>query len=185
MIAEIDRLLFRSEEITKIRKSSQDDTDDAFMDIRVYVAPYKRQISAAIGACSNILLYHKRIGIFVRVDDRLSASCCSRSATSDRLESLLSELETSNGAGLYDQERFETIDRLWLEQRLYELDGDTDRNPINLKTQLSDHLRGIYDCTGLTKPLAAVLLIGETGLIIKSWKQSHFILVLALPDQVS
>ena len=82
---------------------------------------------------------------------------------------LLSELKEGNtfSYGLFDQENFETIDRLWLEQRLYEIDDDSDRDPITLKTQLLDHLRSVYDCTGLTKPLAAIFLIGEFGLINK------------------
>ncbi|MCJ1269818.1 hypothetical protein MMC22_009711 [Lobaria immixta] len=65
----------------------------------------------------------------------------------------------------FDQERFECIDRLWLEQRLHEIDGEAERDPITLETQLSDNLNHIYDFISLTKPFAAALLIGESNLI--------------------
>lgn len=136
------------------------------VDIRIYVAPCKRQISTAMGVCENVLLHSKLIDCYIRIDDRLSASCCSRSAISERLKLLLSELKEGNYP--------DSIDRLWLEQRLYEIDGDTDRDPITLETQLSDHLRSVYDCTGLTMPLAAILLIGEPSLINKTMNTRPF-----------
>ena len=157
LAAEIDCSLFDSEEFKDVYEKIQ---------IRIYVAPCKRQISTAIGVCRSVVLYNKLIDCYIRIDDRLSASCCSRSAISERLKLLLSELIEGNysGSGLFDQTRY---DRLWLEQRHYEIDGDTDRDPTTLETQLSDRLRSVYDCTGLTKPLAAILLIGEPSLINK------------------
>lgn len=65
----------------------------------------------------------------------------------------------------FDQERFECIDRLWLEQRLHEIDGEAERDPITLETQLSDNLKHIYDFISLTRSFAAALLIGESNLI--------------------
>ena len=175
MVAEIDRSLFNSEEINNVYKNIQDDRAGVPVDIRIYVAPCKRQITTAIGVCSSVL-ENSLIDCYIRIDDRLSASCCSGSAISERLELLLSELKEGNysGSGLFDQEKFESIDRLWLEQRLYEINGDTDRDPITLETQLSDHLRSVYDCTGLTKPLAAILLIGEPSRINKVMNTQPF-----------
>lgn len=169
LVAEIDWSLFDFKAISNVYKIMQDHRTAALVDIRIYVAPCKRQISTAIAVCASVLLHSKLIDCYIRIDDRLSASCCSGSAISERLKLLLSELKEGIylGSGYRYQESWESVDRLWLEQRLYEIDGDTDRDPITLETQLSDRLRSVYDCTGLTKPLAAILLIGEPSLINK------------------
>ena len=167
LIAELDWSFLNSKEIKEVYQKIQDHRAGALLDIRVYVAPCKRQISTAVNICSDILCNSKLIDCYIRVDDRLPAGCCSKSATSDRLKSLLSELAQGNHSAneSFDQKRFETIDRLWLEQRLYDIDDDIDRDPTTVKTQLSDRLRSVYDCTGLNKTLAAILLIGEPSLI--------------------
>ena len=170
LAAAIDWSVFGTFETIKDEyKELPDGRTGPLADIRICVAPCKRQISTAISVCYNILMHYNIIDCYIRVDDRLSASCCSRSATSERLELLLSELKEGNysGSQAFNQERLESIDRLWLEQRLYEIDGDTDRDLISPETHFPDHLRGVYDCTGLTKPLAAILLIGESSLINK------------------
>lgn len=175
LVAEIDWSLL-SEEINDVYKEPQHNMSGTLGDIRIYVAPCKRQISTAISVCVSILLKHKLIDCYIRVDDRLSTSCCSRPAISERLKSLLSELKEGyySRSRSFDQRMFETIDRLWLEQRLDEIECDTDSETKTYKTQLSDHLRSVYDCTGLTKPLAAILLIGEPSLITKIMNTQPF-----------
>lgn len=175
MVAEIDWSLFKSEEISNVYKKSKTIglTPLWTFESTLLLVNVK---SAAIGVCCSVLHDNKLIDCYIRIDVRLSASCCSRLAISERLKLLLSELKVGNysGSGLFDQERFDTIDRLWLEQRLYEIDGDTDRDPITLETQLSDHLQSVYDCKGLTKSLTAILLIGESSLINKVMNTQPF-----------
>ena len=172
MVAEIDLSKYTTANIHDLRTKGEN--DDTIADIRIYVAPCKRQISAAVQICFHILVSCKVLSCYIRVDDRLLASCCSTPVISERLESLLFELKEGNYFAFYDQEHFECIDRLWLEQRLYEIDGEIDRDPITLETQLADHLRSVYDCTGLTKPLAAILMMGDSSLIIQVMNTNLF-----------
>lgn len=175
LAAEIDLSLFTSANINDLSKDEDTHDSKSLVDIRIYVAPCKRQISTAVSICHGACL-NMNVSCYVRIDDRLSASCCSTSAISERLESLLSELDKGvyNGSNIYNQNLYECIDQLWLEQRLYEMDGETDRDPISLETQFSGDLRNVYDCTGLTKPLAAILLIGESDLINKVMNTKPF-----------
>jgi len=165
LVAEINLSLFTSADINELSQKNEDEID-TLANIRIYVAPCKRQISAALSICAAVSL-NKHLSFYIRIDDRLSASCCSTSAISERLESLLSELKEGKYSRIFLEKAIEYIDRLWLEQRLYEIDGEADRDPITLETQFSDHLRCVYDCSDLTKPLAAILLIGESDLINK------------------
>lgn len=175
LAAEIDLALFTSANINDLSKDEDNPDSKSLVDIRIYVAPCKRQISTAVSICHGVSL-NINVSCYVRIDDHLSASCCSTSAISERLESLLSELDKGvyNGSNIYDQNLNECIDRVWLEQRLYEMDGETDRDPITLKTQFSGDLRSVYDCNGVTKPLAAILLIGESDLINKVMNTKPF-----------
>ena len=172
-MAEIDLSMFTSADIDDLSKRASEDELDPIAHIRVNVAPCKRQISAAVSICRSIS-YYKYLSVYIRIDDRLSASCCSMSAIPKRLESLLSELNEGIYSPIFDQERSECIDRLWLEQRLYEIDDEADRDPIILGTQCSCYLRNVYNCRGLTSPLAAILLIGESNLIHKVMNTKPF-----------
>lgn len=164
LMMEIDVTGFMNETLNLLSKRYENNLAEigSIAHIRIYVAPCKRQISTALNICRNTRIHryigNRYLGIYIRIDDRLSASCCFTSAVFERLKSLRSQLDKV-------PENYDYIDRLWLEQRLYEINDEIDRDPITLETQLSDGLRCVYDCTGLSKPLAAILLIGESDLI--------------------
>ena len=75
LVAEIDWSLFTAKKISDVYGKNQDDETGALVEIRIYVAPCKRQISTAISICTSAFIYNKLIACYIRIDDRLSASC--------------------------------------------------------------------------------------------------------------
>ena len=155
--AQIDLSHYTKDRVGDLPKSYHYDPIKGLAEVRIYVAPCKRQISIADFICRGASSLHC-LDYYVRVDDRLPASCCSASSGYERLSSLLSlmkDLRCSTG----------WLDRLWLEQRLYDIDGDIDSNPVTLETLFKDGLRNVYGCDDVTNPLAAIMLVGESDLV--------------------
>ena len=160
MTAQIDLSNFTKTSIDDLNALYKEDSRRKLADVRIYVAPCKRQINTAIDICISAASSTNSLDYYVRVDDRLPASCCSDPSRLQRLSSLIS-WEKLHG--------FQTrwLDRMWLEQRLYDIDGDLDADPVTLDNLLENKLVNVYGCTDVTKPLAAIFLIGECGLISK------------------
>jgi hypothetical protein len=84
----------------------------------IYVAPCERLIGQAFGICHE-LEYAKLFRRLIRVDDRLSVSCCQPGMEYGRLVSLLHYLGKMQGSLSYKY-----IDQMWLEQRIHGIEGE-------------------------------------------------------------
>ena len=153
LTAQIDLSHYTKYQVGDLHTSYKYDSINKLADVRIYVAPCKRQISTAASICKDASKLDC-LDYYIRVDDRLPASCCSASSGYERLSSLLALMA-------------DWLDQLWLEQRLYDIEGDIDSTPVTLETLFRDGLRNVYGHNDVTKPLTAILLIGESDLVNK------------------
>ncbi|KAI9783540.1 MAG: hypothetical protein M1839_003710 [Geoglossum umbratile] len=93
--------------------------------VDVFCAPCACAIQTAIRLCqaesSQLISYE------VKVDDRVPVSCCANLSKIDRLNSLLITIQEHDAGLLNDQSHLNTqwirfLDRVWIEQRIYELE---------------------------------------------------------------
>ncbi|KAH0536310.1 hypothetical protein FGG08_006803 [Glutinoglossum americanum] len=93
--------------------------------VDVFCAPCACAIQTAIRLChaesSELISYE------VKVDDRIPVSCCANLSKIDRLNSLLIKIQEHDAGLLNDQSHLNTqwirfLDRVWIEQRIYELE---------------------------------------------------------------
>jgi hypothetical protein len=93
--------------------------------VDVFCAPCACAIQTAIRLChaesSPLISY------VVKVDDRVPVSCCVNSSKIDRLNSVLIKIQEHDAGLLNDQPHLYTpwirfLDRVWIEQRIYELE---------------------------------------------------------------
>ncbi|KAI9856456.1 MAG: hypothetical protein M1813_009112 [Trichoglossum hirsutum] len=93
--------------------------------VDVFCAPCACAIQTAIRLCqaesSQLISYE------VKVDDRVPVSCCANLSKIDRLNSLLITIQEYDAGLLNDQSHLNTqwirfLDRVWIEQRIYELE---------------------------------------------------------------
>lgn len=122
----------------------------------IYVAPCERLIAQALCICYECMAgVGSFIPRYIRVDDRLSASCCEPGMGYERLVSLKNSL-----TGLTREQRSH-LDEMWLDQRIHELeDGTTQSRP---DTSSASRFRHCYqeDSYGILEAVVAILMIGE------------------------
>ena len=82
----------------------------------IYVPPCERLICQALCICQEVQ-GGNTFRLLIRVDDRLTASCCSSDKEYDRLVSLSGNLSK---IGLFKKH----FDQMWLEQRIHEIEEE-------------------------------------------------------------
>jgi hypothetical protein len=92
--------------------------------VYVFTAPCSCAVRTALEVCAKE--NSKIVRYIVRVDDRMSASCCPEEMKLARLSSIvenIKETETSHTPGaIADWTKY--VDRVWVEQRIYQLEDD-------------------------------------------------------------
>ena len=97
--------------------------------IYIYCAPCACSIRTALHTCSE-LIYYAHLSSLTRIDDRIDANCCSNNSKKDRLLSVLDLIRQFEASQLQDKDIaiwwVPLVDRVWLEQRLYQLEESDD-----------------------------------------------------------
>ncbi|KAL9621373.1 MAG: hypothetical protein Q9160_004133 [Pyrenula sp. 1 TL-2023] len=131
-----------------------------FGKVYIYVAPCQRLISQAIALC--IEAFRNALPIFllhIRVDDRLSVSCCEAGMGHVRIASFLRYLSGSNCH--LAPRSLNYFDRMWLEQRIHATEVDEhQRGPT---TESPDDFLHCYkeDMYSPNEIVAGIVQVGE------------------------
>ena len=122
----------------------------------VYIAPCDRLLCHALGVCweaNTTQFFHVRI----RIDDRLSATCCQHGLARDRFVSILDKVRGETKETYWTR----YIDQMWLEQRIYELEEE--KVHFQAGPKQAARFRFLYreESYPLLETVAAIILIGE------------------------
>lgn len=125
----------------------------------IYIAPCERLISQAIA-----LILESRWAVgktflhLIRVDDRLPVSCCKDGTGLIRIASILRQLSDST---LAPSSNLSFLDRMWLEQRIYDTDVEERQNESIAEP--SDNFIRCYreDIYSPNEIVAAIIQVGE------------------------
>ena len=95
--------------------------------VYIYCAPCLQQIATAFDICvgKGIPRY---LDFMIRIDDRISSSCCGESDGYPRLESIMNKVkaieQVPSRSLLFDQRRINHVDSPWIERRVFELEQE-------------------------------------------------------------
>ena len=122
---------FSDEDLEMLRQTNYEHSDfqNAALlgNVYVYCAPCACAVRTALIICADGSSEY--LPYVVRVDDRISASCCPESTKLDRLISLLTTIKEIEAGVALKTTVFNTrwigcIDRVWIEQRMYRLEEE-------------------------------------------------------------
>ncbi|KAL9110489.1 MAG: hypothetical protein Q9227_005033 [Pyrenula ochraceoflavens] len=126
----------------------------------IYVTPCERLISQAVCICkegSTGSIFQFRI----RVDDRISATCCAANHGHYRLNSLLSHLATEGYDGFWPFSNM--FDSMWIEQRIYKVEVEEQLPNPNLTKAVKPFF--LEESYSTWETVAAIIHVGEEAQI--------------------
>ena len=131
----------------------------------VYCAPCMRQISTAFDLCKSRSCYTLFFEYFIRVDDRLPSSCCGGLDDIQKCVSFIEQLKqieaNRNWRNIWETTTM--IDRVWMEQRIYDVKEEY-RPPVS--HHITDAIRYIFaDGRAYQDRCGAIVVIGEADFI--------------------
>ncbi|KAK6530802.1 hypothetical protein TWF281_007639 [Arthrobotrys megalospora] len=138
--------------------------------INIYCPPCRCSLKTALSICSSSKT-QKLSQYRVRVDDRLPASCCTNSDNLRRMRSIAKtsydlddQLLKRNSRSSISWESLENLDRLWLEQRIYDLEerAFVAREPMAAHQQINDFLVSISDPEEIGDKINSVVILEAT-----------------------
>ncbi|KAI4186000.1 MAG: hypothetical protein L6R41_003771 [Letrouitia leprolyta] len=144
-------------------------SNHALATVYIYVAPCDRLLSQAFG-----IHWETATSAFfdttIRVDDRLSVTCCEPSMSYGRLVSLLNNVR-HDGIGSYWSR---LIDQTWLEQRIYDIQEG--KAQTELGSSHMDTLPFVYQTDNYEhlETVGAIILLGEEKQLRKIMSSRSF-----------
>ncbi|MCJ1354936.1 MAG: hypothetical protein MMC33_004926 [Icmadophila ericetorum] len=147
----------------------------------LYCAPCACLLATAFNICeeagSRVETYFE---FLVRPDDRLVSSCCSQKDRTLGLASLIErvrEIESSPSLRNY----LTSIDRIWVEQRLYEIEEETDLpQPIGKIAKMGGKVLSSHHSQGKT---AGIVILGKLGYCLPIMRSPPFALKPRIPKE--
>lgn len=122
-----------------------------------YCAPCACLLATAIGICEEACQRAKTYFEFlIRPDDRLVSSCCSQKVRTQGPASLIEKLKTTESLPSVGN-RLNLIDRLWVEQRLYEIEETDLRGPSSRIAETGGRVLSSRHSEGT----AGIIILGE------------------------
>ena len=147
--------------------------------VYIYSAPCICQIWTAFRICQGADAPGKpwsRFRYCVRIDGRLTASCCQNPSGTARLTAVLEQIRSTEMDGRpfnpsYQRKKIQYIDRDWIDKRLYEQEDEV------FETSAVDEARSfsfIFDEFKVIRDLAAVIILGERDHLVPMLQHSPF-----------
>lgn len=128
--------------------------------IFIYCAPCACLLTTAFSICNSAgdraAAYFR---FLIRPNDRLVSSCCSQNDRSIGLASIIEKMEEMEHSGIKVTGNLTLIDRIWVEQRLYEIEEETDLpQPISKLAEMGVKVLSSHESDETT---AGIVILGE------------------------
>lgn len=130
--------------------------------VYIYCAPCACLLATAFNICrqagSRATTYFE---FLVRPDDRLVSSCCFQKDRSVGLASLIESVKKIESSETYLENHLKLLDGIWVEQRLYEIEEETDLPQSSTKiAQIGGKVLSSQKSGELA---AGIIILGELG----------------------
>jgi hypothetical protein len=149
----------------------------------IYCAPCACLLATAFSICKTAgdraVAYFK---FRIRPDDRLVSSCCFRNDRTIGLTSMIErfkEIDSSPTMAITDD--LTLIDRLWVEQRLYDIEEETDLpQPISKLAEMGGKILSSHDSDEKT---AGIVILGELAYCLPIMRSRRFPSTARMPKE--